>query len=183
MLQSLKRHCNVILIKVSIAFKHILLKKLVKLGFSNYILLQKKFKAPNQIKFKVTTVYLYYMHQKCFKTKYFCGSIIYHMVFGFNKDLCRYTFILNNFLQNCMYQTKYSSPSGSLIELIFFLLRIKLMYMYCDLYLFCSKEYTVFQMHFHCIVSEVVYLPIYRVFCVAALWQLLLFFIILASTE
>lgn len=124
MLQSLKRHCNVILIKVSIAFKHILLKKLVKLGFSNYILLQKKFKAPNQIKFKVTTVYLYYMHQKCFKTKYFCGSIIYHMVFGFNKDLCRYTFILNNFLQNCMYQTKYSSPSGSLIELIFFLLRI-----------------------------------------------------------
>lgn len=124
MLQSLKRHCNVILIKVSIVFKHILLKKLVKLGFSNYILLQKKFKALNQIKFKVTTVYLYYMHQKCFKTKYFCGSIIYHMVFGFNKDLCRYTFILNNFLQNCMYQTKYSSPSGSLIELIFFLLRI-----------------------------------------------------------
>lgn len=125
MLQSLKRHCNVILIKVSIAFKHILLKKLVKLGFSNYILLQKKFKAPNQFKFKVTTVYLYYMHQKCFKTKYFCGSIIYHMVFGFNKDLCRYTFILNNFLQNCMYQTKYSSPSGSLIELIFFPIKNK----------------------------------------------------------
>lgn len=130
MLKSLKRHCNVILIKVSIAFKHILLKKLVKLGFSNYILLPKKFKAPNQIKFKVTTVYLYYMHQKCFKNKYFCGIIIYHMVFGFNKDLCRYTFILNNFLQNCMYQTKYSSPSGSLIELIFFLLRINV-YVLC----------------------------------------------------